>query len=164
MRNWNPTSCLSLCKICILEMFFFFPLEVDIFPCLFQIIVQPPGWLPGTPKAGKEGRIVLTGDAWHCIPCKHSSLLICVLGPAGMELIFFVAAAIVICFRFVTKPSAGNAMVFYLWFCTASRLFFPLSAHLENRLGCVQEVGKGHNQADTPEEPKRYSTLYKVKQ
>lgn len=81
-----------------------------------------------------------------------------------MELIVFVAAAVVICSRFVTKPNAGNAMMFYLWFCAASRLVFPLSAHLENRLGCVQEVGKGHNKADIPEEPKRYSTPYKVKQ
>lgn len=99
--------------------------------------------MPGTPEAGKEGRIVLTGNAWHCICCKDSSLLICVLGLAGMELIFFVAAAVVICFRFVTKPSAGNTMMFYLWFCTASRLVFLSLPTLKTDWGVCKRLGRG---------------------
>lgn len=66
-----------------------------------------------------------------------------VLGLAGMELIFIIAARVVLCFALVTKKSVDNTPVFELLpsgACTASRLsrFLALSPKEPPRM----EVGK----------------------
>lgn len=59
----------------------------------------------------------------------HLNHNVAVLGLAGMELTFFIAACMAQCFGFCDKTSDGNTTVFWLLpktVCTALRLsFFP---------------------------------------
>jgi len=71
-----------------------------------------------------------------------------VLGLAGMELTFFTAAHMVLCFGFVAKTVDNTPMLWLLLnsACTVSRLsLFPHSDPPSEWAGGVQEIIRGHS-------------------
>lgn len=80
-----------------------------------------------------------------------------------MKLTFFRAARTVLWFRLVTK-----AMLVTHWCSSYCWTVFAEHAASVSQsaplwvIGSVQEVGRGHNQADDPNQPKKYSVLNNV--
>lgn len=82
-----------------------------------------------------------------------------------MQLTFFIAVCMVLCFRSVAKKSVDNTPLFQLLLksaCTAPRPFCFLLCPLPGLSGDGQEVGRRHSKDRCPTWPKGQSTPYNV--
>lgn len=88
-----------------------------------------------------------------------------ILGLAGMELVFFIAAPVVLCFGFVTKEMLIKYQCFsYCWIqlVTASKscLFFTLPPGNRAGLGVGRMLGEDAARTAEPPWPKGYSSSH----
>lgn len=94
---------------------------------------------------------------------KENTMQVLVLFLAGMEIIFFISACMVLHLRFVsTTMLTTRKLVSCSWKVLAQcqgHLCLSLWAYSEQTEN-LQEVGKGHSQADDLNSPKGYSKLY----
>jgi len=92
------------------------------------------------------------------------SLSFCVLGLAGMQLIFFIAASVMICFTFVTKTVWLTQRCFNCYLnsaCTAPRTsLFPILPPPNSRLGVGKKKGADTSGTADPKWPNGYPIPY----